>query len=365
MSIFSENRFTRYLPAEDYHRYETVVFWGAGRKVPSILAELVEERAIIPPPDYITDSTRDIGEYEFGIPSLPFPYLRNLDPEKTLIVVTAGLLDLQAHVIRNELYYHRIVDHTALEHQAFLRDNPDAASRASAHLFDNDSRQLFDELLFRRTTGILWSPDLFSPNPYFGNQIVPRLPSHGTVIYAGAYQGRQVQRMLESSPEVRIRAFEPSSKWSVETSKRFEQFSNVSITQAVLTNETGIRYFYEDLPNGGMSARLYDSPSPHEERTQIPAISVDQVIDEGEMVSQIILDVEGEEEKVLFGARQAIAASLPTLTICNYHSPTQFFDVIEAIREVGGDSYDVRILHHSCVTTIESVIYATRKTPNL
>jgi FkbM family methyltransferase len=340
--------------------FETVVFWGAGRKVPRLLHELCGEEGVLNSPQFITDSTRPLNDYEFGIPSLPFELLPTLAVESTLIVISAGLMDLQARVVRNSLYYHRIIDHTALEHVVYLKKHA-AEAKVAAELFrGNDSRRAFDELLLRRANGVVWSPDLFSPNAYFGNHFVADLPNDGDVYFAGAFNGNHIERMRRTNPATRIIAFEPSTKWSEITRNRFASDSLISVEQGILGSKPGSKYLYEDVPNDGLAATVYETDSEEEPRTEVRSVVIDEHADD-RRVSQIILDVEGAEEDVLWGAQTQIRRHQPVLTICSYHSPEQFVELPLAIERVAPGVYDLELLHHSCVTPIETVIYALPK----
>lgn len=336
-----------------------IVFWGAGRKVPRLLDELCGSSGVLPWPTFITDSTRPLSEEsEFGIPVLPFDQLKELNPKRTLIIITAGLLDLQAHVIRRELYYHRILDHWTIEFYLGVRHRLSEMESLMACLEDDLSRYIYTERARCVIQGSLWNPALFSEDPYFGNEIVPMLPERDAVVFAGAFNGRHIDRMLANRPTAKISAYEPSRTWSVRTAHRFDKQDQVSVRNQILWNEDSTVHYYEDTANNGLAASVVHAPGP--DTYEVPTVRIDSEF-ANEVVGQIILDVEGSEKAVLEGAQSVIVRDAPVITICIYHSADDYISIQQQIESILPETYKYYVRQHSCVTSIETVLYAVPK----
>lgn len=78
----------------------------------------------------------------------------------------------------------------------------------------------------------------------------------------------------------------------------------------------------------------------------------------GSRVTFIKMDIEGEELAALNGARESISRWMPTLAICIYHKPDDFWTIPRFVMENWPD-YKLFIRHHTAVTD-ETVLYAVR-----
>ena len=98
-----------------------LVLWGAGWYVRSFIETYCGEGKLLPQPFAVCDSTRNIEEKEImGVPVIPFSDLTAMLPDETAIIMTAGLLDLTAQVVPNELYYFPIYHRRSFEAYSFI-----------------------------------------------------------------------------------------------------------------------------------------------------------------------------------------------------------------------------------------------------
>ena len=334
----------------------TVVFWGAGPKVPRLIKTLCEGAdAVIQPPSYIFDTTRQLGDREFGIPTLDLVQVRGLDPERTLIVISAGLLDLQANVIRNGLYYFEIIEHRALELLQYDRQYPKDYEASLSRLRSPSSQKLYSDVVGAVMSGSVWNPALRSDGPFFGNEWVPTIPvTGGAVVFAGAYDGELVKGIISTGFEGKIFAFEPNPDLAGSTSEIFADSPNVHVENALLGAISDEMIFHRDRANNGLSARLVESET--EDSVLVPQVSLDSYLGD-EKISMIALDIEGSEFDCLKGAVRTITSNSPVLSICIYHSPRDLLSLIPRIDELFPDIYDFELLQHSSATNIETVAY--------
>jgi FkbM family methyltransferase len=335
---------------------KSIFFWGIGNRFSAIL-EFWNANKFVNPISAI-DSTREVDLN--SIPDIriePFANIYNYDPNKTIIVITAGLLDLQAKVINKELYYYKIIHIRSLEMATYLIKNFNQFEFTLGKLSSNESKKLYLDLLSNIIGGRFFDPTLHNPDSYFGNTYIKCL-DQGTILFAGAFNGKHIVRFLEDSKDINILAFEPNPDWYKTTLGKFSSESRVSLKNTLLGSIESQVFFDPDTENHGLSARIEQQRS---DKTIL--LSVSKLDDEffaipnHGSVSQIILDVEGAEPDTLNGSSQIIKSFHPKLSICIYHNPHDFSNMIRIIEDISPNRYRYEILQHSCISNIETVLY--------
>lgn len=330
-----------------------LILWGAGRRLKGFVEQYCGDGKLLPQPFGVCDSTRDIPESTLhGIPVLPFSAVQNMLPKDTVIIITAGLLDLQAKVVASELYYFPLFHCRTFEVYDYLQQHMAQCDDAIRLLDDPFSKKTYRACVENILCGRLWDQSTFSPSPYFGNDINGKLDDAGQLVFAGAFNGKHLDRAIENNPAMRIAAFEPSKTWSAYLREKFKDAPQVSIHNKILWNENALLSFDDDMSNSGLDAHVCaagaNSTYQHE------GVAIDDYI-EGK-VSMIALDVEGSEQKVIKGAHRTIERDRPKLCICLYHNLDDYFRIPVLIREQYG--YQLHVKHHSTLSAIETVLYA-------
>lgn len=333
---------------------KSLILWGAGKRLKEFINDYVET-GLIPRPTAICDSTRSLAEQECGIKSISIDQLRKMHPRDTAIIVTAGLLELQGAIVRNELYYFQIIHRLAIETHFELVKNK-RVLESNLQLFSDDrSKQIYTSRIRSLLQSQLIDSSLYSYPPYFGNEIFGKLSPNERIFFAGAFNGKHVENMLASCSRVEIIACEPSPYWSKRLSEQFKNSENVKINNTLLWDSTSEMYFDDDLQNGGLDAQILKSPK--EGSILIPANTIDN-LSQGKKIDYIFLDVEGAEQKVLKGARQTISHYLPKMGICIYHTFDDYIEIPRILAEEYGDKYEFYVRQHSVINRIETVLYA-------
>ena len=333
---------------------KTVVFWGAGRRMRGFLKTECVENKRVPMPDYICDSTRDIAESRIeGVPVIGFDQVRKMNTADTVIVITAGLLELQAQVVPSELYYFPIYHVRSFEAWAFLRDNLDDFMRVYDMLADDHSRDVYATLFRNLLNGSMWCQSLFEPEPYFANDVIGDLDDADRLVLAGAFNGKHVDRALANNPRVHIDAFEPNAIWFQYLCNKYSDKPNVVVHDKILWDKPDRLGFDGDMLHGGLDAHVSAADTNFD--VVVDGISIDTYLPEKPTL--IALDVEGSEAKVIQGSAKLIAQSRPKLTLCLYHGLRDFIDLPLMIHGMDGE-YKLYAKHHSCLTAIETVLYA-------
>lgn len=348
--------------ATDVKPGQKVIWWGAGKRFEPLLSRYVVNGGPLPKPDYFVDSTRDAsGEEVLGVEGKPFSALLDEDPNATTVVISAGVLDLQGEIIKNELYYFRFFHIRSLEAALHILDNVVKLEESVSLISSEESRQIYLGVLTDWVRGRFFDPSLYQPSPYFNNEFICD-PYQGILVLAGAFNGKHIERFLRWNPGGEVRAFEPSPKWSKYLAEKYKNQPNVRISNSILGGESAEVNYDPDDENNGLSARVEEKASNRTIRLAVEPLDylLEEDVSQGS-IRQVALDVEGTEISVLEGAKSLVQNLRPLLTVCLYHNAGDFLDVIPKIESISPGSYDFFVRHHSSVSVIETVLYALPK----
>lgn len=336
---------------------KTFVFWGAGRRLGPFLRTYCIARKLLPMPDFICESTRDLPEASIeGVPVIKMEDLRKRNSADTVIVITAGLLELQAQVVHNELYYYPLYHCRSFEAYWFLKENFPDYLRVLQLLHDEHSRRAYTSVFRNLLNGSLWCQSLFEPSPYFGNDLVGRLDDSELLVLAGAFNGKHIDRALANNSRVHVCAFEPNGVWHDYLVEKYRSMPSVEIHNKVLWDGNERLMFDGDELHGGLDAHVCSAGNDSDDAV-VEGVDLDSFLTGKPTL--IALDVEGSEERVLAGAMKTIGRNRPKLTICLYHRLEDYVRLPLLISEIAVDPpYTFHFKHHSCITAIESVLYA-------
>ena len=334
-----------------------VVFWGAGRRMKSFLQKFCIDKKIIPLPDYICDSTRAIEANEInGIKVLPFEKLKKMDCSEVIIIITAGLFDLQAQVTPNEFYYFPVYHCRAFETYYYLQEHKAEYEKVLSMLADEKSRNVYKNLFDNFLKGSFWDQSLYEPDAYFGNDLIGKLNDNEVFAFAGAFNGKHIDRVLKNNSNIKVTAFEPNIDWFNFLTEKFKNNSNVQIHNKILWEKEEKLRFDGDMLNSGLDAHVCKAIEGEGLKTFVNSIEMDKIIED--KVQLIALDVEGSECKALLGAKSIIKRDKPKLAICLYHNIEDFITIPLLIDELSEGTYKFYVKQHSSITPIETVLYA-------
>jgi len=331
-----------------------IVLWGAGKQVSKFIDEYCGDKKLLPLPHCILETTRKpITNSIHGIPIVDSLENLNLNSENTLIIITAGLLELQGAVVSKEFYYFQMIHRRSIEAYHFLKNNSKKCDLAISLLADNQSKYIYKKVFENILYGIFWDQSLFSPSPYFGNDLIGRLPDRGIFVFAGAFNGKHLIRALDNNPKVNILAMEPSKNWYQNLRIKFSNISNIELGNALFWHEKTQLGYDEDSQNNGLGACIVSDLS--RATYLLDTTTIDIAVGK-RPVSEIALDIEGAEQSALMGASSTIKKWKPKLCICLYHNFDDYFNIPNIINDYGG--YKIYIKQHSTLSPIETVLYA-------
>ena len=186
---------------------------------------------------------------------------------------------------------------------------------------------------------------------YFG----PEFMTYGkneVFVDAGCLNFGSSLDLMKHCQHAKIYAFEPSSEnyqLCLKRQKRNPILADAKLFPYGTWSEKRTLFFKE---NGGSSHICIGDDGDR----SISVISIDEVIDPGDHVTMIKMDVEGSELESLKGAAQTIRQDKPKLAICIYHKPEDLWEIPLYIKDLVPE-YRLYIRHHSNMAT-ETVLYA-------
>lgn len=161
----------------------------------------------------------------------------------------------------------------------------------------------------------------------------------------GCFDGYTSQEFIKRAPDYRhIYAFEPEASNRAVCQRSLAQFENISILPygAGKADET-LRFSQAGSassidPNGML---------------EIEVRRIDSLINENP--SFIKMDIEGAELDAIAGARETIRRAKPSMAICVYHRPSDFWNIPRAVLDLVPD-YRVYLRHYT-ESIYETVMY--------
>lgn len=219
----------------------------------------------------------------------------------------------------------------------YLECNLKAIERAYSRLSDERSRSVFRDIMEYRATGRL-EPLLRSMDEDSESWKLLGIGDDEVFFDGGAYNGDTVRRFLSFADSWEgIYAAEPDPRSFRKLSAFAGSLPHVRLINAALDSKPGKIPF--TFGRGRGNRKGGDG--------MIDAVSIDSVLD-GNRVSIIKLDVEGEEENALLGARRSISAFRPHLAVSAYHRIDDLWklpDLIDSIEP----GYQYRLRRSICI----------------
>lgn len=342
-----------------------MLFFGAGRMARAFIKTYCVKKKLLPLPSYVCDSNRKLwGENIDGVPIVSPEKLKGEDVEDTVIIMAQVLPFTMLDALQTtyeggglQKYYHFMMPLSQLEAYLFYQENSKRMQNVYEKLADEQSRYAYRKYLQYLMEGNLIFPMIFTPNAYWDNDLIGSLRDGDVVVYAGAYDGKHLDRALRSNPNVELHGFEPNKNCAALLDEKYVDFSNVHIHKFGLGDEAQKVCFDNEV---GDSARTVSDFTGFETYDIIDIERMDCILTGN--VNLIALDIEGDEIKALRGAARIICESKPVLAICVYHRIEHYVEVAETIEKLC-PGYTFYFRQHSVVPH-ESVLYAVYKGEN-
>ena len=225
-----------------------------------------------------------------------------------------------------------------LETRSDIRQNQIRWEAMSASLFDDQSRQVLDDILKFRLTGdySFMSSYSFRPKDQYWENFLG-LGAKEIFVDAGGYDGDTTEEFCKRYPDYeKVFLFEPSSINCEKARTRLRECRSIEFIQLGLSNSVGALWFN---PDKGSASSISESGT-----CQIDVTTLDWQIDG--KVTFIKTDLEGWDLKALEGSKRHIHEDHPKLAISVYHHPSDFWRIFEFVSGLRQD-YDVFLRHYT------------------
>lgn len=220
-------------------------------------------------------------------------------------------------------------------------ENRDKYDQICARLSDQESRDLFDNLIRFRTHGDLDAMADYEFDPigqYFEDFLVLN-PDDETFVDVGSFDGQTSLEFAKRAPDFeRIIAFEPSAVNRPVVEERLRALGADRITvypNGLGAEATTLRFDSQ----AGSSSRASDTGD-----TEIAVVTLDSL--EIPSATFMKMDIEGGEVGALEGALNTIARFRPRLAISVYHRADDLWRIPEAVDKAGVE-YDLYLRHYT------------------
>ncbi len=217
----------------------------------------------------------------------------------------------------------------------FARENRESIEKVYNALADDRSRFVYENIVMYKLTG---NPEyLFSCESSIEDTYrLLDIKQGGAVIDCGAYIGDTAEEYIEHAgiPD-KLFAIEPDAKTFKRLCKNCEKYPFVSCINAAVSDSVGKIPF---VGGGSRSGRIKDGGK------EVDSVSIDALLD-GECVSFIKMDVEGNESKAIEGARKTIERYKPRLFLSCYHRSEDIFALPLQILAIRPD-YKIYMTHY-------------------
>lgn len=321
------------------------------------------EKNLIPLPEYICDNNERIwGTEVAGVPIVSPSKLKDEGIEETVIVMAQVLPFTMLDSLHScyevgglQRYYHFMMPLCQLETYFFYKENCERIKNTYEKLADKKSKYAYRKYFRYLMEGNLTFPTIFTGNAYWENDVIGALEDNSVVVYAGAYDGKHLDRALKSNSRIELHGFEPNRNCAALLEKKYQQLPNVHIHRFGLSDKPQKMYF--DNTTGTSAMTVSETSRPEREYDIIEVEQMDNILTG--RIDLIALDIEGDEVRALRGAKRIIYESKPVLAICVYHRIEHYVEVAETIQQIC-PGYDFYFRQHSIVPH-ESVLYAIYK----
>ncbi len=189
----------------------------------------------------------------------------------------------------------------------------------------------------------------FSENIYFDRSCFGSHPRcEGTFLDIGSYDGKDSMNAMRFFEDDRldIIAFEPDTVNYEKCREALDAFSNIKLLRKGVSSVSGVSGFFE---NGGASAIRDDGDK------KIEITTIDELMRK-KGVGYMKLDIEGEEEGAIEGARETIRRDRPRIAVSVYHKRTDIWKLPMLVLQYNPD-YRLYFRHHT-FSWSDTVMYA-------
>lgn len=238
-------------------------------------------------------------------------------------------------------------------------NNIDSFIELSNTLNDDISKKILNDLLISKvenTNEKLYN--IYNDKQYFGIPEFCYSNPNEIFLDAGAFVGDTIEKFIYNTCATfkKIYGFEPGEKqfkaMKLRMNRLIEEWSinneNIILEKIGLSNYIGNTYFETS------SSITSNFVTKNSTENQIIINTIDNYLN-GEPITFLKADVEGEELNMLKGASETIKKYKPKMAISVYHKPNDLITIPQYIKKIVPE-YRLALRHHS-ITFTETVLY--------
>lgn len=318
----------------------------------------------------LDNDTSKVGNRLYGKPVCTPESLREMDAEKTLVVITVAgnnipsiynqILGLGEFFIMSAII---LMHDTFMECTEKLYENRDKLEKVKGFLFDEKSKYIYGEVIRRR---LLYGQCDFSDLLVKGDSeyIIPLLysaakPQEEVILDCGAYNGDTLKKFAHFfGPQLkRCYSFECMPETLVKLENTAASLgsrnygSDIKIMPYALSDSEG-EMSLAKISSHPVACCLVEN-RPHAKHAydvdgyeMVKVGTIDTLIPAEEKVTLIKMDIEGSEYAALKGAARTIQTWKPKLAISIYHSGEDYYRLPLLVKEFVPE-YKIAVRHHS------------------
>ena len=222
---------------------------------------------------------------------------------------------------------------TSLFNEAFFDLHEEELEKARELLYDEVSKEVFDNIIRYKLTGRL---EYLKKTAFLEEDVDGVLQKDKYHVYAdlGAYNGDTVKKYTALCPNInKIYAFEPDKRNFKKLSAYCEGIDSIDFT---LLNMAASDSFgqLEFASSGNRNSSGASNGSFQHKTSLIDATSLDLVTSKADFIKY---DVEGLEYKALLGSKNIISSIAPDLLVSMYHKSEDVFELPILVKQLYPD----------------------------
>ncbi len=213
-----------------------------------------------------------------------------------------------------------------------------------SRLADEVSKKTFENIIKYKLSGkinYLLGCEVSADEPYESFLSLKK----DTFIDLGAYNGDTVTDFINRCPDYnKIFAVEPDLKTFKKLQKNTENYRDITLINACASNECGMLPF---SMKGGRNSSLSTDGQ------MLESITVDSLKSDATFIK---MDVEGEENNAIIGAKETIIKAKPKLLVSAYHRTDDFIKIPQTVLNIRND-YKIYLRHFKYLPAWDTNFY--------
>lgn len=280
--------------------------------------------------------------------------LRKIANEVVVLICSTRIADIACQLeemgIKN--YY---AEWWLSKERVYYEEQPDYEKINALKLIlaDKKSKEILDAIVEKRKNAFMDYTDIESRNSseYFLEEFWNPIEDE-VFIDGGGYNGDSIEEFVTwtNNKFKKIYSFEPQSDRALELRKKIRELGVLDRVDfyelGLWSEETELKFKNgDDNWSGTILGAEHDSI--------IKTCAVDNIVDMGEKITFVKMDIEGAEIEALYGAKNHILRDRPRMAICIYHKIDDLWEIPALIHKWLPD-YELFIRHYGmrCYGTI-------------